>query len=253
MLAELMKKLEQMAKATAATERIEMPGGKATQFVYADGSRETVEHDPPVRTTEVFAFSDFVNLVLDEELATKPEVHYTSERLVAALDRTTRDDKVFLRLQKSNRFDALESLDGMGKAFPQRELIDFFRVSLPCDAGDHLLPLIRQLDFQRKSGGRSRVDHQSESMGNEIEEEAQGTSEIPETLTLVAPVFANPGLVDIQISAKVVLTIEFQNQCIRLRAQADAISDGIWSAAEEVGRRLREKLPEIPVFHASTF
>ena len=110
--------------------------------------------------------------------------------VVCLLDDATRRDRVSMLLSWSEQ---LAVLKGFAQPTPtwmkQEDLVRVLRISLAGCVPTSLLPIVRKTKFRQNAEGETEVAHGKASMGRSMERELTGTSNIPEQITVIVPLW----------------------------------------------------------------
>ena len=250
MLAEFIHSIASMARAASSTQIVRIPGMRRL-LVRSGDKVETIDL-PPVRRRATFdSFSDVVNLSLDKAVCPEPEIYVGEDSIFVFTDRNSRTEAVRMRLQVSHPFAAMEALARSltGSGFTPKALIRHLRFELPLPGFAPLLKSLAKVDFARRSDGKQTVSHGRESLGRQVEAVVQGVEQIPETVHVTCPVFANGGLREMsEAEIEVGVFIDVDKETIELRPIAGELEMAQRTAVGRIAAELRAALPDVPVF-----
>ena len=251
MLAELVEKLVSLGRATQKIETVPMPGDPRTVIVREGSEVERVTVPPPLRAHKISAFPDFVQAVAGSAgICTDPQVFFGETGAVAYVDRKDRREFVTMPLEYSERWAATQQL-AKGVSFTPKEAINFLRFSLNCASAEPVIQGLRKIDFTRTSAGRNVNEHGRESLGKSVEAVVQQADAIPESFTLNFQPLVNYGLRLIEVSVRVGVAIDHEQQRIVFRLLADGLTDARESMLRQLGEALTKSMPTTNVFQGT--
>jgi hypothetical protein len=160
---------------------------------YRIGERIDVhEVPPPCRNHRVLTLEHLAELAADAELAPKPVIWYSPTEVILILDGGDRRDRVGFPLKLSPQFVLLRKLEVEKPWKDQKEFLQTLRMGLGFD-DKFVLDKFRKLDWKVANEAKGEIRRDRESLGKSIEAQVQGIDQIPESLVVNAPVYANPG------------------------------------------------------------
>lgn len=217
--------------------------------------KEIEMHDlPPVqRGGRLHGVEDLVAAALDDEFAPDPEVFHEGDGIVLVLNRADRHELVKMPLTCTDRFLTLMSLAKTPRNMAPREWVRFLRFDLSGTGIDHVIAVLRKVDFARRSDGKMHVEHGRESLGRSVEMVVQTPGDaIPETFDVTVPVYATPGLRDATtVTLRMGVHIDVEATTVVIKPLADEIALAIDAAQVAIGNLLRSRLDTVPVFYGA--
>ena len=94
-------------------------------------------------------------------------------------------------------------------------------------------------------------EHGRESLGKSVEAVVQQADAIPESFTLNFQPLVNYGLRLIEVSVRVGVAIDHEQQRIVFRLLADGLADARESMLRQLGEALTKSMPDIHVFQGT--
>lgn len=248
MLAELISSIRGLSVKANEPKIIEVGGVDAKRWITQDGTMLEVPIPAPRRHHKIRSLNDLTAALVDPVIAAAPEVYFSPKSITAVLDRNTRRDTITLEVEYSERWAEIERL-AKGVALSSKEAVHYLRHQMHGEEVAEVLSGVRRIQFDRSSTGKRTVEHGRESLGRSVEEQVQNADKIPEYFVLHAFPARNQGLRGIEVSVRIAVTIDFDNEKIVFRALADEVENARHIFAQEMGELLRKSLPIVPVFN----
>lgn len=248
MLAELVEKLVSLGRATQKIEVVPIPGDPRVVIIREGSEVKRAELPPPLRAHKVSSFPDFVAAV--KAICTDPQVFFRETEAVAYVDCEDRREFVTMPLEYSERWAATQRL-AKEVSFTPKEAINFLRFALNCVSAEPVIQGLRRIDFTRTSAGRTVNEHGRESLGKSIEAIVQQADAIPDSFVLTFPPLVNLGLRLIEVSVRVGVLIDHEQQRIVFRLLADGLTDARESMLRQLGDALAKAMPETPIYQGT--
>lgn len=252
MLAEAIAALVDLAGKAAAPQKVEQPDPR--KLVYSTGGGvQVVDLPPPPRNHKPGTLAEVIALAnrFAEEGA-KPVVWYDRDQVVLVIDDDAhRLERARLALECSDVFARLIDLRQTKPWLDQKAALRLVRIEL---AGTlppvALLDRLRRVKIENGQAVTSQVRHGQESMGRQINAAVSGEGELPEAVTLDAPVSKTPGEADFRYPLACSVEIQPDRlEFFRLLPLPDELERVAALALASIGERLREGLDEaIPCY-----
>jgi hypothetical protein len=155
------------------------------------------------------------------------------------LDDEDRRDSVQFALQCSDAWKQLKQMNDGGKSLTQKMFIRLLRLYL--GASPATVNIFRRMDFQTqiKSGGE--ITKSKESLGRSIEAEVQGSSDLPEDLTVEVPIYENVGERQTYV-VRLLLEYDAQNSQILVMPEPGLLTELEYSHQNDIHDRLEAGL-----------
>jgi hypothetical protein len=232
------------------------PAGAEPSHVYyiRDGvGLKKVEAEPPPCCRQPASIAALVEMVKDAVAAESPAtVFYGFDQVTALLGEDGRD-RVQMKLQPSDPYTRLCAWKSNMPALTQADLLRELRITFrDCLApAGNLVELLRRVKFDVTSAGQAEVGHGKSSLGKQLTAELTGTGTLPEYVTLLIPIYANPCLRSVRSRVECAIEIDPHTQTFKLIPMPGQLQDAAEFAAGEIGRQLREGLKDAdaPVYH----
>lgn len=174
----------------------------------------------------------------------RSEVWVAPYKIVAVLGRgDSRRERVELPLMTTM---AMLALQGMGPTLTQRQLISALRHELAGCGLEGLLAAVRRISWRRTSDGGATIAHGKESLGRKVEQEVQGTTELPEEITASLRVYSTRGC-DYVGSVPLAITVDYESEKIGLRPIGDALQAAEDAAQASIANMLSGELGDAAV------
>lgn len=187
----------------------------------------------------------FVELKGDEK---KTVVWYDRDGIIVVVDDGSRRDKATMKLNYTPQMLTLMMLEQKRPEFEQRGFRRLLKVDLAgCRRNDILVSWVESVRFNSTAMSAGRIQHQKESLGRDIDEEAiSDQGECPEELLLDVRVFDDPNLRDtFQIRCDVEVLVS--DQKFRLTPLPLEIHNAIEAQVSQIGDALTSHV-KCPVF-----
>lgn len=251
MLADLMTKLQEMARGEAAVHFHENPKLPGKVFLVQGDSCEEFEAPPLERSHGIEDVASLVSLVANSEIATKPELFCGSGGVTAILGESRRET-AYMTLDTTTRWQSLWRLRSI-ESMSIQAAVQLLRFDLHGTGVDTVITALRRVDFKRSSDGSSVVEHGRESLGRSVEAAVQQADQIPEEFRVSVPVYAKPGLLDLStVSVRCGVYLDVVSEAVRIKPLADELESAQQAALGRLADYLRNELAErgreCPVF-----
>lgn len=246
MLAEFVKQISELAVKSAALNKVDLPGDR---YALKNGDSVSFHDVPPEHRQHL------VERIDDLETAAKSfainaaavSAFHNDRSIVLTLDSESRRDRVTMPLKHSPQFKTLLSL---GAELQPAQLVRLLRHDLYGVVPDGLLPLVRRVDFKRRNDGSSNIQHGKESLGKSIEAEISGAENIPEYVTMMAPVYDAPDLSQ-KYPVECSLDINAMAGTFRLCPLPGQLDMAIHAAHAFIHERLTDAIDQATVLYGS--
>lgn len=197
----------------------------------------TVDREPNPLTHTLVSVRDLVAFVSEEA-----DIFVDFSGVVTLLDREDRYARTAMSLTPTPTFHTLAALALEPKLFEQRQAIQFLRNAIEGMAGHTMVAALRNLTFERNSGGTGKVAHGRESLGRSVESAIIGAQEIPESFDVELTFWTNPGLAHITSRVRVNVDLVPEESKIGFSVQKDAFVRAQLSAVEQLRTTIVEQL-----------
>ena len=228
---------------------IPTPNPRKQLLLHADKHEEFVV-PPPARSHKVYTLVDLIAYAKGGvEEKTKGSLWYGPAGATLLIDDADRRDRVTFSLVLSDTWLRLAKLDGGDNALQPKDLIRLLRTHL--GASEATVAVFRKLDFQTMIKNSSNVSKNRESMGNSIEAEVQGTSDLPEELFVEVPIYCTAGE---KQTYRVRLLLEYDPQAGRIIVcpKPDLLEDLVDRHQADIRARLDAELADVlPIYYGS--
>lgn len=250
MLAEFLDKVRELASRGDSVQIATHDHLPEQVFVRHGDELKIHDVKPPRRHHTLCGYEDITKAVNDP-MCVGGEIFHDSSGVTVHLDRNDRRDHLHLGLEKSERFQKLESMRGGGKG-SVRDVIRTLRFDLHGTGIESVIQALSKVDFTRKSDGGASVSHGRESLGQAVEAAVQQAESIPQTFVVHCSVYSNPGFVGLTAVEVICgIYLDLQNEQIEIRVLADELSAAENAAQTAIGAKLAADLPQTPVFHGA--
>jgi hypothetical protein len=250
MLAEFITKLEGLTKKANGVEVVPVSQIRDKILIRKGDAFEWEDIPPPPRASKYHGLDDFVAAVMDKDICPDPEVYHDGVGLHAWPNRAERREQIHLIGETSDRWTKMSRLVN-DTVFDTRALIKFLRFDLNGTGVETLIPLIRKVDFTRKSDGKNQIEHGKESLGKSVEMAVQQAETIPESFRVEVARFSNPQLRTIKATITIGIYIDVSSDSFVLRALGDEIKNAEEFIQSEINTRLHAVLKDVPIFQGT--
>jgi len=253
MLAELLTKLQEMARGEAAVSFHEHPLIPGKGWLSKGQDLREIEIPPQERLHGIYTLSSLVELVASSEIAEAPEVFCSEHGAHAILGRSRREGAL-LPFTPSERWQALEGLARDGGAMSVPSAVKLLRFGLHGTGTEAVVQALRRVDFKRSSDGASVTEHGRESLGRSVEAAVQQADSIPEEFSVEVPVFSTPGtLAASTLAVRCGIYLDVLNETVQIRPLADELARAKHAAVQQIADTLETQLgdrgrSQVPVF-----
>lgn len=222
---------------------------KLPDKVFVRHGEELEEHDvpPPRRSSEIHDLADLIKY-LQSGIAPYPEVYVSRESVRAYLHREDRRDQVFMPMTLTHRFSTLWGLANKVTHFSPKEAIALLRFDLYGNHSPAMISALRKVDFTRRNTGENVTEHGRESLGRSVEAEVQQAAEIPDEFLVSVPIYQEAGLRSFEVTARVCVYLDAQNEAIRLIPLKDEIEASWGNILGEIRDSISNQSPGGPVY-----
>lgn len=243
MLAEAIESLKQLV-AKAESPQLVIDQG-TDQVIFVNGEIKTFSKAIKPRNHGVDAITDLIALANRfQELDTNVVVWYDEDGVTAILDDGEyREEEASAVMEKSQLYTAVASLDPRQWHTP-KDFVRLLRITLNGALDPKtLLDPVRRVKFN--VGATTTVENSriKESMGKEITSSVSAASELPEFVTLVLPIYQNPGA-DTLVNIRAAVEIDHDRQAFQLVVLPDELEKAKAHVLRAIGAKLREELHE---------
>ncbi len=247
MLAALFDRIVTLADDRRDFKTLNLPGGREILVRRPDVQVETFGVPPGNRQFVAGDLDSFIELLTEDD--TSPVAVFVphdfdcenpqSIEVVGFFDRNDRREKVTLQVALSTPLVAVHALNA---ASPQKRVVELLRDCLIDCCDPALLAMMRALDFTRRNDGSSTIDHGRESLGASIEASVRSKrGELPETIELDLPMFADPPFSEFRRKIQVSIEIDATNQRIRFAPRADQLHVAYRSGISTIASLIESK------------
>lgn len=189
MLAEFLTKLTETVRQADKVTVTPFPGDNRRAILSVGGRYEVLEVPPPPRGHTIATLDDLV--AFSETPDAEKGAFFVSERgVLLVLDTETRQEYAHMPFRSTARWMYLWKLRGEGLAFTPREAIRVLRREL-VGGGldvDAVIKALSNVEFTRRSDGRSISEHGRESLGKSVEAVVQAADKIPQSFEVAVPI-----------------------------------------------------------------
>jgi hypothetical protein len=230
------------------------------KLLVQSGKHEKVIVPPPFRRHSVATLADLIayaNHEQESRAVDDPEqeaptartvVWHSADKVVLVLDDEDRRDTVTFPLLLSDAWKMLLQLETQPEPMTQRTFITLLRRYLGCGPGT--TQQFRKLNFHSKSDAVAETMRTRESLGNSVEAEVIGTSELPDDLIVEVPIYASQGERQ-AYPVRLLLDYDVQTQRIAAVPEADLLDTLVDRHQSDIHDRLRSELIDVPVYYGS--
>ncbi len=243
--------VEQRGQATLIEESVD----KRTAIYSQRGERFEVERCAEVRGHRVWTLDDLIRIAG----AISPKAGETAvvgskggavfwhapAAVVLIVDDAERRDRVTFNLAFSTAFETLRQ--AVGKPFQQPDFIRFLR-ALDVDAAT--VAVFRRLDFKIIQASEGQIEHGKERLGKTINAEVKGTTDLPEEMTIVIPVYSNKGERN-AVSIRCTIDLDPQRSLIHFEPKGDELTEAVDEAQGRIAARLVDAFGDDRVFYGT--
>lgn len=244
MLKEALQYLVSLSDRAGTAKPLEGDADPRVRRYIINGALEEIPQPGPRRqhkAQSLAAFVDYINKAATAEPKppAPPVVWYNATALVGILDDAGhRIERVELPLVMGAVFKRIIQLGAPGADwFEQKEFIRLLRIEL---AGAlppvSLLEKVRRVRFANSNNTVKEARHARESLGAEITSQIETESDLPELVTLSAPMYLNPGI-SFQASVACAVEVDPARGAFKLTPMPDEI-DRAFKAGMEYLRGL---------------
>lgn len=241
MLAEMIDRIVHLGKLGAQVQVVELPRNQL-MLKHPSGESEVIDGDAPVLNTCVTTIASFVEWV--KEHADLPLRIYVSDlHIIGRVDETEDPDYhcVSFKMEQSMQLTTLKNWASC-KGYLTHHAVSILRGPLADTCADSFLTVLRRMKFSIGQTGQKQVSHKGESMGREIEQQAESyEGEIPETISFVLPLFR--GLPVGHSTLRCAVSVDPANETVALDFIADTLDDAIRSVVHEMVTKLQQDVP----------
>jgi len=157
-----------------------------------------------------------------------------------------RCERAAFNLELSDTWKLLKELRQRRTEFDHKSFCKLLRIdlakALPPGA---LLEIVRSVSFEAGTVVKAKVTRQMESMGRDITSAVSGERDIPETVTLLVPVFKSPRLINDRYSVSCAVDVDPERGTFKLFPVPDEIERVEQLAIENIGVALGEGLNNV--------
>lgn len=203
---------------------LNIPGEPANVFwtTKADGSLTRHDHTPPPPSNVMHTLDDLARLMNDvwndtDDVDNKDGAVWIGDQAIEFVYGTNLLSRAHVKLPYSEPVMRLNELE-KGKSFEQKALISFLGVQMARVRGtkaDVLLTAARTVKWKRAEELESNLNAGNSSVGRKVMSEMQGATGIPEEITFLVPVFANPSIPKTEL-VTVAVELDLEKAAIRL-------------------------------------
>lgn len=248
MIAEALKQVsEQAVKAHDPKTVFE---SRREKIILLPGGPESFDKDNPSRAHGVDTLADLIalaNRFQEEDGGNEPVVWYDENKVVLVInDDGLRDDYAELTLELSGLYKAIAGLNP-STWYPPKDFIRLLRINLYGALEPQvLLNPVRRVKFESGSTTHAENVKGKESMGREISASVSAASELPEYVTLVTPIYTNPGA-NVTVSIKAAVESDPTRQAFQIVVLPDELENAkahvMRALADVLGTGLNTEIP----------
>lgn len=239
-------KLIQQTAVRAAEPKIIHPSTHARFVVLAHSDHfERVAIDPPPRNHELYSLEYVIDMAKRHK-ENNIALWHDITKVVLVFDDNDRRDVATMPLLWSSAWSFIASLAEGFHWRTQRDLVRTLRTLFGWTAAN-LGPFMR-LQWENATVGISETQKGRDRLGREIRAEVTGTAELPDEITLTAPIYTNPGR-RTTFSIRVSLDYDVPNQKIGLCAREEDISTALTAEQAAIHAELVGALEGVPVYY----
>lgn len=243
MLADFLAKLEHTIARAQSCERFVVPEKPRSVFIRRGELLEEHTVESKRRAHTVHGLDDLLTFATDPERAPRPELFLAESGVVLHLDAEDRHETVRMLLRKSERWAALSTLGGQGRAFEVPELCSFLRLQVGGDMAIEASKACRAVNFERITKANNAVTHGRESLGRSVDMAVVQAEQIPEEIVVDVPVFSTVGCGHV-VRVRVAVVLDMKAERIRLAALPDQLVEGIEQALGWIHAKLAQAVTE---------
>ena len=237
---ELIQKTAQTAQKPILMAELSKDGRKA--YVALGGQILEYVQEPPNRNHIVHTLVDLI-LYARASASVDPVAWHGPAGVVLVIKDSDRRDFVMFPLTFSNRFLMLRELAEKKPAFKQLQFIRLLRVDLGLD-NLAVVAQFRKLNFTMNDGGTNDFQHGRDLLGKEIIAKVKGSSELPDELPVLVPVYQQAGE-RTDFTVRCAIEIDTVNQMFQLLPLPDELERVVDLAQASIHGRLTAALGEI--------
>lgn len=231
-----------------------MPGSDKSFAVWDHGARAFI--DPAMvktalpaigpRQYRALTLESFCNLVPAVTVdGTRCFVFVSMSKVVALVNEEDRRERITLDLAVTPTWETLRNLRG---ALTQAQAIDLLRRQLDATYQPHnIIATLRSVKFKESSDGQSNIGVGKAVVSKSIQAELTGASDIPEDMTITAPIWSNVFVDDAPRTAPVLccVDVDLAEQKFLIRPKAGQIEAHERDAQEwlvtQIARSINDK------------
>jgi rhodanese-related sulfurtransferase len=248
MLEEALTYVAELGRKSAAPQRLDIKDPRHAVFALGGGAIQTIDLPVPPRAHAVKQLADIVELADRFDAAgRKVAVWYDECAVVLVIDDDGhRVETATLTLVESDVFKVVRLLTGGTKAasFDHKAFVRLLRIDLAgALAPSELLEVVRRVKFEAGSVVNSDVRRSRESLGREITAAVSAEAEIPDDVTLSAPVYKTFGE-ESEYPVRCTVEVDAMAGSFRLIPFPDEIERVQHLAVASIAERLAAGLPE---------
>lgn len=234
MLKEAIDRIAELGVSASGIEVKDLCGRK--KLVRMGSAFEMMKVDPPEKRYEALDCDSFVSMVA--ALASDPIILIDGVAVLAVMDETEQEGRIFLHLLPSRAFKALEAI---ANPTDQKRLIAYLREELAGCIEPRFLAVVRRLDFARRNDGLAHIQHGRESLGKSVEAAVQSAEgEIPEVIVVTLPAWTELGF-DSTIQVRCAVSVDPVNEKLTVRPIGEELQSQLQQLRDKLRAFLQNK------------
>lgn len=231
--------------------------GKRKRLMILKGKVKEVQTEPAKLVRKVTTLDSIASIIRHEgarqpiivqegdaegSIVSLSQVYVSESGVTVVLDETDRTERVTMDFAFSPQFQALKRLE---QPTNQKALVTALRSALyGCCGYIDIVNVVRKIQFNRTSDGKTTVEHGRESLGRSVEKAVQSMGgEIPEELTFVVSLFSVPSDVPTRIELRYAIDIDVDNENIKLVPIGDIETRERQRVINDIAERLDDLVP----------
>jgi hypothetical protein len=232
------ERIQQTAQQAAAVTVHPIPGDDSRVIIAQNGTHKFHTVPPAKRWHRVCTLDDLTTAA-EKWLADVCWHNYAEITLV--IDDADRRDYVRMALEPHEQWAAVCNLPA---TLSQKAILRWLKITMFGALEDEALPAaLATVTFNRSNTGSSTVEHGKESLGRAVENEVQGTTQIPETFRVNVPIFANAYETH-RVSVRLSLEIDTTAETFTVAPLPGELQAATIEMQRRIGADLDSRLPD---------
>lgn len=255
--------LQETAVKAAGATIVAKDGDGRLSHVAIGGELKTIVVKPPLITHHVETLEALATFAVETASRWKdslespglcvkgrPVIFHNAAGVVLLLDDLDRRDCVVMSLEVSDKWNTLALWNKHKPTLTQKEAVGTLRLIF--NAAPNMIDRFRKLDLKTGQTINARVDRGRESLGKAVEAEIMNAADIPETITLQAPIYENLGE-DTIYDVACMVEIDPVNGLIQIVPEPQRLQEIIHRHQASIAERLEAAFADveggIPVYY----